>query len=276
MALSVKTPHLKIPYSACLIAHNEARCIGRTLESLTQQTHKPSEILVWANGCCDETANIAREYGASVYECSFANKPHGWNELNTVAKYDHRIFFDADVLVPPRSCERLMDSFWHSGALVSAARIVPRYDSLSQLTRFVFPVQLLPQTYVCGRMYGLDYPRFISRAEEKEIPTDILHEDGWVQLMAQNEFTVSHARVLYREYAFSELPRICQRYHDASLQLRQRYSHLKRPSYTKLTSSQKVKAALPFIVAKTLHLCLRQLHKGELGFSRSEHSKRAI
>jgi glycosyltransferase involved in cell wall biosynthesis len=261
------------PYSVCIIAHNEAKSIGKTLDTLAIQTHKPSEVLVWANGCTDNTAQIARDMGATVFEHDFANKPTGWNELNKLAKYNVRVFADGDVFIPPRSCERLVETLQVTQTCVSAARLVPQYDAHSHLTRLVFPVHKVPQTYICGRLYALDYDKFLNTAQEKQVPTDILHEDGWLQLVTGYDFFVSSARVLYKEYSFFELPKICRRYHDASVQLRKRYSHLKRSSASLLTRKERLKSAIPYLVAKTLHTCLRKIDQSEGRFVRSEHSK---
>jgi cellulose synthase/poly-beta-1,6-N-acetylglucosamine synthase-like glycosyltransferase len=47
-------------------AHNEEGCIAGTLRSLNGQTRRPDRIVVVADNCTDDTAGIAREYGAEV------------------------------------------------------------------------------------------------------------------------------------------------------------------------------------------------------------------
>ncbi|MGY1729937.1 glycosyltransferase [Geodermatophilus sp. SYSU D01045] len=49
-------------------AHDEAANIGGTLDALQRQTRRPDRVVVVADNCTDDTARIARERGAEVYE----------------------------------------------------------------------------------------------------------------------------------------------------------------------------------------------------------------
>src|SRR5947208_1525909 len=42
-------------------AYNEEACLEATLEALRRQNHPSFEIIVVANGCTDQTAEVARE-----------------------------------------------------------------------------------------------------------------------------------------------------------------------------------------------------------------------
>ena len=48
-------------------AHDEALTIAATLESLWGQTQAPGQVVVVADNCTDDTAEIAREHGAEVF-----------------------------------------------------------------------------------------------------------------------------------------------------------------------------------------------------------------
>ena len=52
--------------SVIIIARNEERRIGKTLQSLRKQTLLPDEVIVIDNASTDSTAKIAKEYGATV------------------------------------------------------------------------------------------------------------------------------------------------------------------------------------------------------------------
>ena len=90
---------------ALIPAHNEAGSIGRTLEGLTQQTRVPDRIIVIANGCTDDTADVARGFdGVTVLDLPAL--PHrksealnyGWGLFGRDA--DMVICLDADTFLP--------------------------------------------------------------------------------------------------------------------------------------------------------------------------------
>lgn len=56
---------LRMKFPVVIAAHNEQEVIGRTLDRLDATLFEP---IVIANGCTDETAIIAKEYGACVIE----------------------------------------------------------------------------------------------------------------------------------------------------------------------------------------------------------------
>src|SRR3954449_10251140 len=65
-AWSSATPR---PRVAVLIpAHDEAANIATTLTALREQTRQPDRVIVIADNCTDDTAEIARAHGAEVYE----------------------------------------------------------------------------------------------------------------------------------------------------------------------------------------------------------------
>lgn len=61
--------HAATPSLAILVpAHNESNGIGVTLKSLLAQVTIPESIIVIADNCTDDTAQVARQYGVSVIE----------------------------------------------------------------------------------------------------------------------------------------------------------------------------------------------------------------
>ena len=63
--------------SVIIPAHNEERVISRLLEALTLG-HTPGEleIIVVCNGCSDDTAGVARGFGAPVQVLSDSTNGH--------------------------------------------------------------------------------------------------------------------------------------------------------------------------------------------------------
>jgi hypothetical protein len=48
-------------------AHNEGLTVGAALESLCAQTRPPDRVVVVADNCSDDTADVARHHGADVF-----------------------------------------------------------------------------------------------------------------------------------------------------------------------------------------------------------------
>ncbi|MGL5086213.1 MAG: glycosyltransferase family 2 protein [Clostridium sp.] len=98
-------------FAMLVAAHNEEVVIGNLVESLKKQKYPKEmyDIFVIADNCSDNTAKIAREYGANVYE-RFNNEQKGkgyaleWmfaKIFKMNKKYDAIAVFDADNLVSP-------------------------------------------------------------------------------------------------------------------------------------------------------------------------------
>ena len=98
-------------FMALIPAHNEAAVVGNLIESLKNQNY-PKELLdiyVIADNCTDNTAQVARDAGAIVYErFDSEKKTKGYamqwflNKMNEQgAEYDAMCVFDADNVVMP-------------------------------------------------------------------------------------------------------------------------------------------------------------------------------
>ena len=60
-------------YSLILPAHDAADRISKTLDSIRAQVYKDYELIVVCDACSDNTADIARDYGAIVETVDFHN-----------------------------------------------------------------------------------------------------------------------------------------------------------------------------------------------------------
>ena len=96
-------------FMAIIPAHNEEKVVGNLIESLKNQTYDKSlyDIYVIADNCTDQTAKIAKESGAIVYErFDEAHKTKGYalqwflkKKIKENADYDAFFVFDADNIV---------------------------------------------------------------------------------------------------------------------------------------------------------------------------------
>ena len=58
-------------FSVIVPAHNSAAYIGKLLKSIRDQSFNDYELIVVCDACTDNTADVAREFGADVYEVDY-------------------------------------------------------------------------------------------------------------------------------------------------------------------------------------------------------------
>ena len=125
-------------YAILICARNEAAVIGDLLASLRAQTY-PRELLtvyVLADNCTDDTARIAREGGAVVYERfnrQLVGKGYALQTLLThiardvPAGYDGYFVFDADNLLSPDYIEQMNRTFSAGHDIITSYRASKNY-----------------------------------------------------------------------------------------------------------------------------------------------------
>lgn len=91
-----------------IAAHNEALSIVQTLESLGQQQRRADAVIVAADNCSDDTANLARSVpGVTVYETvdNTAKKPGALNQAWRAhcTEADLVVCIDADTTLAPNA-----------------------------------------------------------------------------------------------------------------------------------------------------------------------------
>jgi glycosyltransferase involved in cell wall biosynthesis len=115
--------------SIIIPAHDEGLVIARTLEALTTDA-LPGEldVVVVCNGCNDDTASIARRFGAPVrvIETPIPNKAHALNLGDQAARSFPRIYVDADVLVTLTTIRALAERLERGGVIAVAPQ--PYFD----------------------------------------------------------------------------------------------------------------------------------------------------
>lgn len=115
--------------SAIIIpAYNEATIIARAINSLLSQMKDDDELIVVANGCSDNTAEIARAFEprVKVIDTPIGSKIHALNLGDDVAITYPRIYFDADVEMAAGSLDAIKTALTNGKLL--AASPVPQVD----------------------------------------------------------------------------------------------------------------------------------------------------
>ncbi len=120
-------------------AYDEGMVIARTLEAVLAQDHAgPLEVIVAANGCEDDTADIARSFEAlaeeqgrvlRVLELPERGKIAALNAADATASGEVRVYVDADVTMSTGAVSALVESLEHEGTHLAALRmdiVVPR------------------------------------------------------------------------------------------------------------------------------------------------------
>ncbi|MCX6880503.1 MAG: glycosyltransferase family A protein [Verrucomicrobia bacterium] len=123
--------------SIIIPARNEAHNLPKLLGSIAAQSAKPLEILVVDDGSSDDTADIARQFGAAVI--TPPPLPDGWRGKTWAchqgamkARGERLLFMDADTWFEPGGLERVL-AIRHDGALSIAPYHAVRktYEDLS-------------------------------------------------------------------------------------------------------------------------------------------------
>lgn len=110
--------------SVIIAAYNEEAVIGACLDAvLGQGTETPMEVIVSANGCTDQTAEVAGARGAVVLDRPEPGKTAALNAADRVATLFPRIYLDADIVIPPGAIDHLLTTLSRTpGALAAVPR----------------------------------------------------------------------------------------------------------------------------------------------------------
>ena len=148
----LKEPPPQKPWRRAILmpAHNEAAVIRSTLMTLQPQLHETDQLVVVADNCTDNTANLARQFGATVLE---RQDPHhrgkgfaldfGLRFLAT-APPDVVVMIDADCHVQPGALDRISEAAIATQRPVQALYLMEQPDHPSPkqlLSTFSFKVK---------------------------------------------------------------------------------------------------------------------------------------
>jgi hypothetical protein len=97
--------------SVIIPAHNEENYLRKTLAALSRQTHKNFEVIVVANGCTDQTADVARGHCHQLIVLSQKSLGVARNLGARMATGDLLLFLDADTLFSRHALEMIAQEF---------------------------------------------------------------------------------------------------------------------------------------------------------------------
>jgi hypothetical protein len=129
--------------SIIIPAHNEATVIGRLLGQLVSRENPGEfEVIVVANGCTDETAEVAETFGSGVRVLSIPvpSKHAALVAGDEAAKDFPRIYLDADVELGGSDVRALAQALEAPGALAAAPRRELAMAGRSWLVRWYYDV----------------------------------------------------------------------------------------------------------------------------------------
>ncbi|HXD28911.1 MAG TPA: glycosyltransferase family 2 protein [Arthrobacter sp.] len=115
-----------VTVTALIPAHNEEASLPRTLESLQEQSVAPTRIVVVADNCTDGTVEVARRFGAEVFETrdNRHKKAGGLNQalseiLDDQGDNDVVMVMDADTMLDPGFLAEAVARFTFDRALMA-------------------------------------------------------------------------------------------------------------------------------------------------------------
>lgn len=142
--------------SIIIPAYNESRVIGRLLSRLTESASEDEfEIIVVANGCGDDTAEVARAFGPGVRVLSLpvGSKRGALAAGNRAATAFPRVYVDADVELGASDIRGLASALRRPGILAAAPQLDLALSGLPRPLRWYWDVWArLPE--VRGGLFG--------------------------------------------------------------------------------------------------------------------------
>jgi len=181
-----------------ILANNEERTIRSSIDSVINQTIKPDQLVVVANGCTDNTSAIARKY-AEVIEIEEASKPVAWNAARRMCNTTYISFMDGDAALKFDTLEKQLKHL--SGKLSAVGGITASYtDELDWLSKFGAEEYIISK-YLPGVFYTCklkDLNLHLKRRGFEDMPEDIINEDHWITLViGKGNYEIVHDSVVY-------------------------------------------------------------------------------
>ena len=196
-----------LPYSVILPAYNEEQFLPRTLESLLEAMATiptSGSVIVVDNNSSDRTADVARDFGATVVFEKFNQISRARNTGARHAATQHLVFLDADTLITANLLQTALDNLQRpdcsgGGATVAADRpLKPFYKSaLGFWNRLSVRLHVAAGSFIYCRKDGFDAVGGFS--EDVYVGEEIwfsIHYRRWGRSRGREFVIIDHAPVV--------------------------------------------------------------------------------
>ena len=179
-------------FSVVVPAYNEAASIRETLKPLVQIADQlGGQIVVVANGCHDETADIAREFKrVELIETPVASKSNALNLGDQACSQFPRLFMDGDLRIDPEQFQALVQRLQTTSRLMVTPQMVVNtsYSTVWVQRFYAFWTRLPAYQVRSGGLFGVTQA---GRARFEEFP-ELTADDSFVRSrFAEDEVEVA-------------------------------------------------------------------------------------
>ena len=222
----------------CILAYNEQKHIEDTIHAiLTGNADMDFDIVVYANGCTDKTADVVKELcettpNLRLRELKKASKPNAWNTAFAENTNPILFFSDGDVRPEPGSVVALRRYFdEHPEVSLVCSQFWPDVHGLTLEKRVTGFLQIpLVQDFHSGQFYAVRRSHLLAQLEEKGlegIPEGVAVEDEFLKaLIPHDAFFVAREKVFYEPPTFADYWKYLARIRWQEEQLFQFYGDL--------------------------------------------------
>jgi len=179
--------------SVVIPAHNESGVLPATLNRIAEDSLATSlEVVVVANNCSDETADVARAFqrrvpGLVVVETDTPGKTNALNLGDDVVNAFPRIYLDADIVLGPEALEGMVEGLTVNAPVAGSPDIRFDLDGADLWVREYYRMfERLP--YVTDGLVGLGVYGLSAQGRDRfdEFP-DVLADDLYIQRLFSPE-----------------------------------------------------------------------------------------
>jgi len=193
--------HNRQPIRINVLAYNEALFIEKCLDSIKLSLEFASQsdaiVSIIANGCRDNTYDIARSYCEAfatwtAYELQLGDKSNAWNYAITLDDTDDKsftVFVDGDCTISKQAIKALQDTYNDSPYAYIIAGIPGTKGNTTEETI----KRTLEGKALSGNFYALT-PNFLKKVADNQflLPVGLIGDDSLLAWVSSHDFKLSN------------------------------------------------------------------------------------